>query len=54
MVKFKEAENRKFKGVFVCRRCKTKQKAEIMKVLEGKIKCRKCNYKNLRVKKKKK
>jgi len=48
MVKFPEAEARLFKHVFVCKNCKTKRRAPIMKVLQGKIKCRKCNGKALR------
>lgn len=53
MAKFAEADARMFKNVFVCRSCKTKQKAPVLKVLAGKITCRKCGYKKLRVKKKK-
>ncbi|MBD3202741.1 50S ribosomal protein L40e [Candidatus Woesearchaeota archaeon] len=43
MAKFPEAEARWFKNVYVCKKCKTKRKAPPMKVLAGKIKCRKCN-----------
>ncbi|HJX05408.1 MAG TPA: 50S ribosomal protein L40e [Candidatus Nanoarchaeia archaeon] len=53
MVKFPEAEARLFKNVFVCRKCKTKIKAPTLKVLAGKIKCRKCNSKILRTVRKK-
>ncbi|MBI2138497.1 50S ribosomal protein L40e [Candidatus Woesearchaeota archaeon] len=42
MVRFPEAEARKFRGVFVCRRCKKKARAHILKVLAGKITCRGC------------
>jgi len=48
MVKFPEAEARKFHNVFVCRNCKTKIKAPNMKILAGKISCRKCGGKNFR------
>jgi ribosomal protein L40E len=48
MVKFEEAEKRLFRKVFVCRVCKSKRKADIMKVLQGRIKCRNCNSKALR------
>jgi len=48
MVKFPEAEARIIHNIFVCRNCKTKIRANIMKVLQGKIKCRKCNSKALR------
>jgi ribosomal protein L40E len=54
MVKFPEADARIFKNVFVCKRCKTKMRAPIRKVLSGLIKCRKCRYPNLRPKRKKK
>ena len=53
MGKFPEADNRLFKNVFVCRRCKSKIRAPILKVLAGKVSCRKCAAKTLRVKKKK-
>jgi ribosomal protein L40E len=53
MVKFPEAEVRLFKNVFVCRKCKTKIKAPPLKVLAGKIKCRKCSSKVLRTVRKK-
>ncbi|HZX44875.1 MAG TPA: hypothetical protein VFF28_04285 [Candidatus Nanoarchaeia archaeon] len=42
MVKFKEAEKRKFANVFVCRNCKQKQRAPNLKVLAGKITCKRC------------
>jgi ribosomal protein L40E len=53
MVKFPEAEGRLFKNIFVCRRCKAKLRAPVLKVMAGKIKCRKCGYKVLRPIKKK-
>ncbi len=48
MVKFPEAELRLMKNIFVCRRCKRKVRAPNMKVIAGKVKCRKCNGKALR------
>ncbi len=48
MVKFPEAQLRIYKGVFVCRRCKTKMRADNMKVLAREITCRKCNSRALR------
>ncbi len=42
MVKFPEADARKFRGVFVCRRCKAKRRASNVKIREGKINCRNC------------
>jgi len=48
MVKFQEAIGRKYKNTFVCKKCKTKIKAQSSKVLQGKIKCRRCGSKALR------
>jgi len=48
MVKFPEAAARKFKNMFVCRRCKTKIRASNTKVIAGLVKCRRCNSRALR------
>ena len=48
MVKFPEANARLYKNVFVCRKCKSKIRADNMKVIAHKVKCRKCNDKALR------
>ncbi|MBW2979427.1 50S ribosomal protein L40e [Candidatus Woesearchaeota archaeon] len=48
MARFAEAEARKFKNVFVCRKCKSKIRAQPIKVKLGKVKCRKCGSKALR------
>ena len=53
MAKFDEANKRLFRNIFVCKRCKSKLRAPNMKVIEGRVKCRKCNNKTLRPKKKK-
>ncbi|HLC98774.1 MAG TPA: 50S ribosomal protein L40e [Candidatus Nanoarchaeia archaeon] len=53
MAKFQEANIRLFRNIFVCKRCKTKIRAPNIKVVAGKIKCRKCNAKELRPKRKK-
>jgi formylmethanofuran dehydrogenase subunit E len=42
MVKFAEADTRKFRNVFICKRCKTKIRAPNIKITQGKVKCRKC------------
>ena len=42
MVKFAEAEVRKFRNVFICRKCKSKIKAPNMKIIQGKVRCRRC------------
>ena len=48
MAKFPEAEARTFHNIFICKRCKTKIRAPNIKVIAGKIKCRKCGGKALR------
>jgi len=53
VVKFVESDTRRFRNVFVCRNCKSKIKAPNMKVLQGKIACRKCGSKQLRTVRKK-
>tara|TARA_Y100000034_G_C6535915_1_gene231056 strand:- start:305 stop:466 length:162 start_codon:yes stop_codon:yes gene_type:complete len=53
MAKFPEAKARLQTNIFVCRTCKTKIRAPNMKVILGKIKCRKCNDRALRTLRKK-
>ena len=53
MVKVPAAQARLFKNVFVCKKCGSKIKAEARKVIEVKIKCRRCKSKALRPKSKK-
>ncbi|MBN1544789.1 50S ribosomal protein L40e [Candidatus Woesearchaeota archaeon] len=53
MAKFDEAAARKFRNIFVCRRCKSKIRAPNLKVLAGFISCRKCGSKQLKPKRKK-
>jgi formylmethanofuran dehydrogenase subunit E len=53
MAKFPEANARLYQNIFVCKDCKTKFRAQQMKVLQGKISCRKCKGKSIRVIKKK-
>ena len=53
MVKFDEAAARKFQNIFICRRCKSKIRAPNLKVIAGKISCRKCGSKQLKPKRKK-
>jgi len=54
MVRFPEASARLFGNVFVCRRCKTKRRANHAKVLKGEIACRRCGGTVLRPIKKQK
>ena len=53
MAKFPEAEARLFKNIFICKKCKSRIRAPGMKVIKGKITCRKCSSKALRVVRKK-
>jgi len=53
MAKFAEAEARMFRNIFVCKKCKTKIRAIPMKVLAGKVSCRRCGSKALRAVRKK-
>jgi len=48
LVKFPEAQARLFKNKFVCKNCKAVIRAPNMSVIQGKIKCRRCNSKALR------
>lgn len=50
--KFKEAQDRLFNNVFVCRNCKHKIRTTSRRVLEGTTKCRFCGRTALRAKKK--
>lgn len=54
MVRFQEATNRLFHGVFVCRKCKTKVRAAVNKILGKQISCKKCGRRSFRVIKSKK
>ncbi|MBS3094913.1 hypothetical protein J4474_04565 [Candidatus Pacearchaeota archaeon] len=40
--KIPEAQNRMFKNAFVCKDCNTKVKASPLKIINKKVKCRKC------------
>jgi len=53
MAKIKEATNRLFKNVFVCKKCQSKIKSNPQKILKGKVKCRKCKKRAFRPLKKK-
>ncbi len=52
MAKIPEAIERLFQNTFVCKRCKTKIKAQSIKIINKKVKCRKCGGKNFRAIKK--
>ncbi len=53
MAKILEATNRLFKNVFVCKNCHSKIRSEPLKILAGKVKCRKCKGQAFRPLKKK-
>ena len=52
IVKIEAVSKRLFNRVFVCMRCNAKIRANPRKVKEGKVKCRKCYSKALRLKSK--
>jgi len=49
-VKFPEATARLFDRVFLCRNCGAKQRTDLLRVKNKRVKCRKCNSKTLRLK----
>lgn len=48
--KIEAVMKRLYDRVYVCMKCNAKIKADSQKVSAGKIKCRRCGYKNLRQK----
>lgn len=48
MAKIPAAQARIFKNIFICKNCKAKIRAEPRKIIEGKIRCRKCQRKAFR------
>jgi formylmethanofuran dehydrogenase subunit E len=46
--KLAPTQARLFKNMFVCKNCKSKVRAEPRKILEGKVRCRKCLKKSFR------
>jgi ribosomal protein L40E len=48
---FSEVTNRLFNRMFVCKVCKSKIRADARQVRLGKVKCRKCGSRALRMKK---
>jgi ribosomal protein L40E len=45
-----DVSRRLFQNVFICMNCNAKIRAQMSKVKKGKIKCRKCGSKALRLK----
>lgn len=52
-MKIPAAQYRMFKNVFVCKSCGTKIRSDARKIIEGKIKCRKCKKRAFRAIRKK-
>lgn len=50
--KIPAAQARLMKRVFVCKRCNAKIKTDMLRVIEGKIRCRRCKSRALRPKSK--
>ena len=48
MVKSAEASARLFSNVFVCKKCKTKQRMDVRKVIQKKVSCKNCGSKFFR------
>jgi len=48
---YPEVKARLFDRIFICRKCKSRIRADPAKVREGKVKCRRCGSKSLRPKK---
>lgn len=48
MATFPEAEARLFKNMYVCRKCETKFRTTVGKVLAGKASCRECKSNSVR------
>jgi ribosomal protein L40E len=48
MAKIPAAQARLFKNIFVCKECKTKIRTEPIRVISGKVRCRKCKSNRLR------
>ncbi|MDP1729427.1 MAG: hypothetical protein Q8L27_04450 [archaeon] len=48
MAKLPAAQARIFKNIFVCKDCKSKIRTQQIRVLNGKVRCRKCRSSALR------
>ena len=53
MAKLPAAQARLFKNIFICKKCKSRLRTEPLKVITGKVSCRKCKSKAFRPIKKK-
>jgi len=48
MAKIAAAQARLFKNIFVCKNCSSKIRTDSLRVMTGKVHCRKCKSKALR------
>ncbi|MFH1972618.1 MAG: hypothetical protein ABIJ18_04035 [archaeon] len=48
MARFEATQARLYKRIFVCKKCKTKIRTDINRVLQKKVKCRNCQSKEMR------
>ncbi|MBT4174139.1 hypothetical protein HOC80_03600 [archaeon] len=48
MARFEETADRKFRRIFICKKCKAKIRTDISRVLQRKVKCRNCQCKDFR------
>ncbi len=46
--KIPAAQNRLYKNAFVCKVCKHKMRVEPLKIIGGKVRCRKCKGRDFR------
>jgi len=51
--KIPAAQTRLFRNIFVCKDCGSKMRADPRKIIEGKVKCRKCKKRAFRTIRKK-
>jgi hypothetical protein len=51
--KIPAAQTRLFKNIFICKNCRTRIRADPRKIIEGKVKCRKCKKRAFRTIRKK-
>lgn len=48
MAKIVEAMNRLFKNIFICKSCQHRMRSEPQRIIDKKVKCRKCGKKVFR------
>jgi len=51
--KIPTAQTRLFKNIFICKNCRSRIRADPRKIIEGKVKCRKCKRRAFRTIRKK-